>query len=67
MKQNIQGTLTHIKTGVESYKIYFPNPLPPQKINLEILAIELEQANKSIGQLNGAADIITNLSIINYM
>jgi Fic family protein len=67
MVQNIQGTLTNIETNGESYKIYLPNPLPPQKIDLEMLVIDLEQANKSIGQLNGTMGIIPNPSIINYM
>ncbi|MDR0822733.1 MAG: hypothetical protein LBN20_02990, partial [Endomicrobium sp.] len=66
MKRGIQGILTKITVGEEIYNTYFPNPLPP-KINYSEIALLLEKANKSIGELNGVVSAIPDPSIINYM
>ena len=50
--------------GEESVKAFFPPPLPPNPaVRLDGLQLLLEQANQSLGRLDGLASVIPNLSL----
>jgi Fic family protein len=53
--------------GKESVRAYVPPPLPPDPpVRLEALQRLLEQANQSLGRLDGLASILPNLSLLIY-
>ena len=50
--------------GEESVKAFVPPPLPPNPaVRLDGLQLLLEQANQSLGRLDGLASVIPNLSL----
>src|ERR1039457_3145689 len=53
--------------GEESVKAFVPPPLPPNPpLRLETLQRLLEQANQSLGRLDGLASVLPNLSLFIY-
>ncbi|MGO9239519.1 MAG: Fic family protein [Bryobacteraceae bacterium] len=53
--------------GEESVRAFVPPPLPPNPpLRLETLQRLLEQANQSLGRLDGLASILPNLSLFIY-
>jgi Fic family protein len=68
MKRGIQGTLIKNSDTVESFSAYVPFLLPPKPaIDLSEIAIDLEKANRAVGELNGVIETDINPSLINYM
>ena len=57
-----------VKTyGEESVRAFVPAPLPPNPpVRLEALQLLLEQANQSLGRLDGLASVLPNLSLFIY-
>ena len=57
-----------IKTyGEETVRAFVPPPLPPDPpVRLEGLQLLLEQANQSLGRLDGLASVLPNLSLFIY-
>src|SRR5947209_7936394 len=57
-----------VKTyGDESVRAFVPPPLPPDPpIRLEALQRLLEQANQSVGRLDGLASVLPNLPLFIY-
>jgi Fic family protein len=57
-----------VKTyGEESVRAFVPPPLPPNPpVRLEALQRLLEQANQSLGRLDGLASVLPNLSLFIY-
>jgi Fic family protein len=53
--------------GGESVKAFVPPPLPPNPpVRLDELQLLLEQANQSLGRLDGLASVIPDLSLFIY-
>ena len=53
--------------GEESVKAFVPPPLPPNPpVRLDELQVLLEQANQSLGRLDGLASVIPDLSLFIY-
>ena len=53
--------------GEESVKAFVPPPLPPNPpVRLDELQLLLEQANQSLGRLDGLASVIPDLSLFIY-
>jgi Fic family protein len=53
--------------GEESVRAFVPPPLPPNPpVRLEALQHLLEQANQSLGRLDGLASVLPNLSLFIY-
>jgi Fic family protein len=53
--------------GDESVRAFIPPPLPPSPtVRLDHLQILLEQANQSLGRLDGVASILPNVSLFLY-
>jgi len=53
--------------GEESVRTFVPPPLPPNPpVRLEALQRLLEQANQSLGRLDGLASVLPNLSLFIY-
>ena len=53
--------------GEESVRAFVPPPLPPDPpVRLEALHRLLEQANQSLGRLDGLASVLPNLSLFIY-
>ncbi|MDP2997066.1 MAG: Fic family protein [Bryobacterales bacterium] len=53
--------------GEESVRAFVPPPLPPNPpVRLEALQRLLEQANQSLGRLDGLASVLPNLSLFIY-
>jgi Fic family protein len=53
--------------GEESVKAFVPPPLPPSPpVRLDELQLLLEQANQSLGRLDGLASVIPDLSLFIY-
>jgi Fic family protein len=57
-----------VKTyGEETVRAFVPPPLPPNPpVRLEALQHRLEQANQSLGRLDGLASVLPNLSLFSY-
>ena len=57
-----------VKTyGEESVRAFVPPPLPPNPpVRLEALQRLLEQANQSLGRLDGLASVLPNLPLFIY-
>jgi Fic family protein len=57
-----------VKTyGEETVRAFVPPPLPPNPpVRLEALQHRLEQANQSLGRLDGLASVLPNLSLFIY-
>ena len=57
-----------VKTyGEETVRAFVPPPLPPDPpVRLEGLQLLLEQANQSLGRLDGLASVLPNLSLFIY-
>ena len=53
--------------GEETVRAFVPPPLPPDPpVRLEGLQLLLEQANQSLGRLDGLASVLPNLSLFIY-
>jgi Fic family protein len=53
--------------GEESVRAFVPPPLPPiPPVRLDALQLLLEQANQSLGRLDGLASVLPNLSLFIY-
>jgi Fic family protein len=53
--------------GEETVRAFLPPPLPPEPpVRLDSLQSLLEQANQSLGRLDGLASILPNLSLFIY-
>ncbi len=53
--------------GAETVKAFVPPPLPPDPpVRLEMLQRQLDQANQSLGRLDGLASALPNLSLFIY-
>ncbi|HSB13626.1 MAG TPA: Fic family protein [Bryobacteraceae bacterium] len=51
----------------ETVRAYVPPPLPPNPpIRMEALQLQLEQANQSLGRLDGLASVLPNLPLFIY-
>ena len=58
-----------VKTyGEESVRAFVPPPLPPNPpVRLEAVQRPLEQANQSLGRLDGLASVLPNLPLFVYL
>lgn len=62
------GTYAVTKFGSESVRAFVPPPLPPvPPIQLEHMQQLLEQANQSVGRLDGLASVLPDLTLLIYM
>jgi Fic family protein len=53
--------------GEEAVRAFVPPPLPPDPpVHLDVLHRLLEQANQSLGRLDGIASVLPNLSLFLY-
>lgn len=53
--------------GDETVRAFVPSPLPPNPpVRLEDLQHLLDQANQSLGRLDGLASVLPNLSLFIY-
>lgn len=53
--------------GEETVRAFVPPPLPPDPpVHLEVLQRPLEQANQSLGRLDGLASVLPNLPLFIY-
>ena len=69
MQRKHHGKLLYSSLAAsERYKVYIPDALPPKPaINMAEVADRLARANFAIGELNGAAGMVPDPLIINYM
>lgn len=64
--QRLGGYITQ-QTGGEVVRAYVPPPLPPNPaLRLDGLHLLLEQANQSLGRLDGLASVLPDLSLFLY-
>lgn len=60
------GTYRIHKTGEETYRSHVPTKLP-MRLDLDAIYPLMEQAAFALGQLNGATNLIPNISLFLYM
>ncbi len=68
MKRGVQGTLISRRAGPEPYDVFLPRPLPPDPpLTLDPALHDLvEQANRSLGRLDGLALLLPDTALFLY-
>ena len=68
MKRETQGRFETCFMPTESYRAFVPIPLPPEPpVEIGAFSALLDQANRSIGELNGVVDTASDPSLLTYM